>query len=162
DISYPAFSGLIQGSPLGESFVSPPERLSGGNKLEAKRKNAGQVPGASSYHVGSVAIAADAHADAGRADADARARPLIQVATAIGAALAVALARRVIVGIGDDHAPAAADAIATTAFVADHPDLLHQIRVCIFARDVDVCCPGAAGGERGRSSQQCNRKYPHS
>src|SRR6185295_18643283 len=66
---------------------------------------------------------ADTDPHAGRANADADTRAVIVIA----AALDVALARRVAVGILYDHAARAALAPATAVFVADHADVLDAI-----------------------------------
>ena len=72
-----------------------------------------------------IAADADPNAHAGCPDA-AGARTVVPIVVA--AALDISLARRIIVGITDDHAAAAAGPIATSVFVADHANGLHQRR----------------------------------
>ncbi len=62
----------------------------------------------------------DANAYAGGPEADAGARTVVPIT--IATALDVSLARRIIVGIFDDHAAAAAGAIATPVLIADQPN----------------------------------------
>src|SRR5262249_17510074 len=118
-----------------------------------QKKTPGRGPAllTSSYSLPAIAADADAHADAGGANADARARFII---TAVGAALVIALARCIVVGVAHDDAGAATAAIAVAVFVADHPDLLHQIGVGIPLRNVDVRRLGGADGKRRGASQQ--------
>jgi len=62
----------------------------------------------------------NANAYAGGPEADAGARTVVPIA--IAAALDVSLARRIIVGIFDNHAAPAAGAIATSVLIADQPN----------------------------------------
>jgi hypothetical protein len=74
-----------------------------------------------------IVVDAYTNADARRPEADAGPRTVIP--TTIGAALDVSLARRIIVGVSDNHAAAAAGAIASSVLVTDQANLLHEIRV---------------------------------
>src|SRR5882757_7235980 len=69
-------------------------------------------------------------------EADAGARAVIPIT--IAAALDVSLARRITVGVPDDHAAAAACTIASSVLITDHANLLQQIRVRVFAARIDV------------------------
>src|SRR5262249_59119487 len=83
------------------------------------------------------------------------------VIAAIGAALIVAVARIVVVGIAHDHAGAAAGPVAVAILVADQADLLYQVGVGVSLRDVDVRCPGAAGRQCSRAREQCDCECLH-
>lgn len=108
-------------------------------------------------------IVADAYtnADARCPEADAGTRTVIPVT--IGTALDVSLARCVIVRVPNDHAAAAASAIASSLIITDHPHSLHerQVRTCVFAARIDVgsvCC--AAGKYRAGARYQRDYNSP--
>src|SRR3984893_12386436 len=109
-------------------------------------------------------IVADAYynADARRPEADAGTRTVIPVT--IGTALDVSFARCVIVRVPDDHAAAAASAIASSVITTDHTHGLHerQIRTCVFAARIDVSCVCCAAGKQGARARQYRHYYfPH-
>src|ERR1700730_17173934 len=105
-------------------------------------------------------IVADAYsnADARRPEADAGTRTVIPVT--IGTALNVSLARCVIVRVPDDHAAAAASAIAPSVIITDHAHRLHerQTRTYVFAARIDVSCVCRANGKQGAGARQ-HRDY---
>src|SRR5258708_11404280 len=109
-----------------------------------------------------IVAAAHANAHAGSADCDAGTRTGIPAT--IGAALDVSLARCVTVRIPDDHAAAAAGAIASSVIVADHAHRLHQrcFRSSVFAARIEVggvrC---TAGKQRAGAREQRDCESPH-
>src|SRR6266403_4513512 len=111
--------------------------------------------------VGLPAIVADAHANAhaGGPKADAGTRTLIPVT--IVAAFDEAVARHGIVGIPNDHAAAATGVKASTAVIANQPNWLQQIRICVFAAGIDVRSICAPNKQRASACQQRDGEFPH-
>src|ERR1700716_1223566 len=114
------------------------------------------------YNAGAIdlpAIVADANAYAWRPEADAAARTVVPIP--IATALDISLARRIVVGIVDNHAAAATGVIATAVLIADHADWLHEIRICVFGAGIDVRGICTADKQRAGARQQRNREFPH-
>src|SRR6185295_13032740 len=104
----------------------------------------------------SVAAGADADADAGGAEAD-------TAAIFIAAALDIALARRVTVGVAlaNDDAAFAAFAPAAAVFVADHADGL-DVAVRGHRRiDGERCSRSGGGEERCRANRATECEFVH-
>src|SRR5258705_1050747 len=85
-----------------------------------------------------IASDTDTHAHTRRPEADAGTRTVVPIVVA--AALDVALARRIIVGIPDDHAAAAAGPITAPILIADQANRLYHRkgRIRVFAGGVDI------------------------
>src|SRR4051812_20082530 len=107
------------------------------------------------------AIVADAYTDANarRPETDAGTGTIIPIT--IATALDVSLARRIIVGIPDDHAAAPAGLIAASIVVTDQADLLHEIRIRVLAAGIDVGSLCAADKQRPGTRQQRDCDFPH-
>src|SRR6266850_3440864 len=93
---------------------------------------------AGSVDLPAIASDTDTHAHTRRPEADAGTRTVVPIVVA--AALDVALARRIIVGIPDDHAAAAAGPITAPILIADQANRLHhrKVRIRVFAGGVDI------------------------
>src|SRR5882757_2939399 len=114
------------------------------------------------YNAGAIdlpAIVADANAYAGCPEADAAARTIVPIP--IATALDISLARRIVIGILDNHAAAAAGVIATSVLIADHADWLQDIRVCVFSAGIDVRGICTADKQRAGARQQRDRELLH-
>src|SRR6266480_766397 len=108
-----------------------------------------------------IVIDADTDAYARRPEADAGTRTLVPIT--VVTALDISLARRVTVGIPDDHTAAAAGPITASVLVADHANRLRQrqIRIRILAGGVDVGGIRAASKQRAGARQERDRECPH-
>src|SRR6267143_2886134 len=125
----------------------------------ARREPRSSFPCLPSIALPAIVADADAYTDAGSSEANSRPRPIIPVAVA--AALDVAFARRIIVGIFDNDAAAALGAITAPALVADQANLLDKFRVRILVAGIDVSGICAARKQRYSARQERNREFPH-
>src|SRR6266566_119608 len=107
-----------------------------------------------------VVVDADADAHAGSPESDAGPGAIVPIA--IAAALDVALARRIItIGIANDHAAAAAGAVASAVVVTDQSNLLHQFRARVLAGGDDVRSLCVACDQRAGSGQKHQGEFSH-